>query len=422
MATKYWIGGATAVAQVWTASIDSVDATPANNTFTVTIGGQTISAVGVTDVAATATALRAALNASTHPYFSTITWSGTSGNIIGTADTAGVPFIAALTETGAGTGAVTDFAVTTANAGPTDFATASNWSDGAVPVATDTVIAKDTSRAMRWGLGFSSVTLALLRLDQTYTGTVGLPSNVFTISEDGATTNAAVPEYRETYLHIGYDVADVGQHLGPGTPSGSTRIKLHNAKAGASDTTIYNTNSAGESQKPAVRLLADHASADVYIRACPGAVGLANDAPGETATFGLVAVLTEATGDRVFLGPGTTVTTYSQQGGNNVVQAANTPTKLECNGGTLRTEGQWAAVTLEVNGGTAVPNNIPSSGAQFTTGVVHTGGTINAAVGGQAKTWAAYTPSAGAQLIYDSATLTITANNLAVGQRTVQWS
>ena len=97
MATKYWLGVADAVAQVGTASIDSVDGTPANNTFTVTIGGVAISAVGDTDVATTATALRASLNASTHPYFAAITWSGGTGDIIGTADTAGAPFVAALT-------------------------------------------------------------------------------------------------------------------------------------------------------------------------------------------------------------------------------------------------------------------------------------------------------------------------------------
>ena len=73
MATLYWRGDATAVAQVHTASIDSVDGTPANNTFTVTIGGVAIDAVGDTDVATTATNLRASLNASTHPYFAAIT-------------------------------------------------------------------------------------------------------------------------------------------------------------------------------------------------------------------------------------------------------------------------------------------------------------------------------------------------------------
>src|SRR3990167_1389847 len=65
-----------------TLTLRLVQATPGNNTFTVTIGGVVISVVGDTDVATTATALRAALNASTHPYFAAITWSGTAGDII----------------------------------------------------------------------------------------------------------------------------------------------------------------------------------------------------------------------------------------------------------------------------------------------------------------------------------------------------
>ena len=84
MAQVNWRGGTTAVAQVDTASIDSVDGTPANNTFFVTIGGVVISAVGDTDVATSATNLRASLNASVHPFFAAITWSGSTGDIIGT--------------------------------------------------------------------------------------------------------------------------------------------------------------------------------------------------------------------------------------------------------------------------------------------------------------------------------------------------
>lgn len=421
MATKYWIGGATAVAQVWTASIDSVDGTPANNTFTVTIGTEAVSVTGDTDVATTATALRAALNASTHPYFAAITWSGTGGDIIGTADTAGVPFDAALTETGAGTGSVTDFAVTTANAGPRDWATAANWSDGAVPVNADTVIIKDTSQSIYWGLGQSAVTLALLRIDQTFTGKIGLPANSFATSEDAATTTTSVPEYRDHYLDIGYDEALIGQHLGPGTPAGSTRIKLDNAKSGTSLTTIYNTNSAGESQKPAVRLLAANAGADLFIRACPGGVGLANDEPGETSTFGDVYMLSETSSHAVYVGPGVTLTAYEQRGGNNVLQAAATVTTVEVNGGTLRTEGAWKATTMEVNGGTCYPNNRDGSAIIADT-MNHNGGTVDLTQSAEAGTLTDYNPAAGATLIYDDDVITFTTFDTATGVASVQWS
>lgn len=108
---------AAAVAQVSTGVIGGLDATPANNSFTVTIGGIAITVPGDTDVATTAAALRSALNASKHPNFAVITWSGTGGNIIGTADQAGIPFTARLTKNGTGSATVTDFVLTTANAG-----------------------------------------------------------------------------------------------------------------------------------------------------------------------------------------------------------------------------------------------------------------------------------------------------------------
>ena len=172
---NYFLGSADAVAQVATGSIDTVDGTPANNTFIVTIGGVAVSVVGDTDVATTATNLRTALNASTHPYFEAITWSGSAGDIIGTADAAGAPFIAALTETGAGTGTVTDFAATTASSGPNHWDTAVNWSLAVVPVNTDDVRIRDSDVTIAWGLAQSAVTLDTMKVDRSYTGRVGSP-------------------------------------------------------------------------------------------------------------------------------------------------------------------------------------------------------------------------------------------------------
>ena len=241
MATKYWLGIADAVAQVDTGSIDSVDGTPANNTFIVTIGGVAISAVGDTDVATTATALRASLNASLHPYFAGITWSGTAGDIIGTADTAGVPFVAALTETGAGTGAVTDFAATTASAGPNDWSTADNWSDGAVPGNADIIYVRENAINICWGLDQSAVNGVSIYPEKTFTGKIGLDRSGFATTSDGETLGATKPEYRQTYLKIDYDDLEIGKHTGQGTATGSDRIKVDNTNAGASTTTILAT-------------------------------------------------------------------------------------------------------------------------------------------------------------------------------------
>jgi len=393
MATLYWRGDATAVAQVHTASIDSVDGTPANNTFTCTIGGVAIDAVGDTDVATTATNLRASLNASTHPYFAAITWSGGTGDIIGTADTAGVPFVAALTETGAGTGAVTDFAATTASAGPNDWSTADNWqtvggAQGTLPASTDTVIIENNAQEIAYGLDQNAVALGFLRIDQSYTGKIGLTRTEFATSVDGATTDTTVVEYREDYLKIGWEFNDIGQRFGPGTATGSTRLKLNNVDAAASTTTIHNTASTGDGIYPAIRLLNTHASSTLLVRKAPGGVGVAIDEPGETTTFATITVSDETASARLFTGAGLTLTTYVQNGGNNSLRSVvdGTITTMTVNGGTLQTNGDFTVTTLNVNGGTLNANHERIGGVAVTTANLNAG-TINVRGSSTPRTW-----------------------------------
>lgn len=419
MATKYFIGGATAVAQVWTGTITAVDATPANNTFTVTIGGIAVTVTGVTDVAATATALRAALNASTHPYFSAITWSGTSGNIVGTADTAGVPFVATLTKAGAGTGTVTDFSVTTACAGPSHWSTATNWSDGAVPVDADNVIIANISQNICYGLSQSSVNLGYLRIEQTYTGKIGLPSFKFATDANAETFTTTVPEYREQYLDIDFDTCDIGQHFGTGAPVGSRRIKVKNSTANASVITVHNTGSAPEETgMTAVQLIPSHADHDVYVRGARAGVGIATGKPGETATVGTVAVSAEDTQTQVIVGPGVTMTDYSQNGGNNQVQAAATIATVLVNDGILTLDGDYTITSLTVNGGTVNDNHKKSSGNAVTTANIN-GGAVDLSGSSEPRTWATVNPDGGS-ITADFSVVTFTSIDEPTGLKTIQ--
>lgn len=411
MATKYWLGTADAVAQVHTASIDSVDATPANNTFTVTIGGVAISQVGDTDVATTATALVALLNASTHPYFSAITWTNPSaGNIVGTADTAGVPFVAALTETGAGTGAVTDFASTTASSGPNDWSTAANWSDGSIPANSDSVIIANTGVSICWGLAQSSVSLTSLRIDKTFTGVIGLRYSAFATSSDGATVNSAKTEYRDHYLAIGTSALDIGQHFDAGTATGSGRIKI-NLGSVASQATVHDTRSTTEDGNlPAVRLLANSASTDVYVRQAPGGVGIAADEPGETSTVGDINISEDGTSAIVHAGPGTTLTNWIQSGGNCTLEAAATVTKVDADAGLLRIEGDFTITTLNVRGATVTDNHIKTGGNSVTTANIENGSTYNLGDSLEARTIATVNTDHGITLISNESVTMTTLN------------
>ena len=410
MSTVYWLGTADAVSQVSTGSIDSVDATPSNNTFAVTIGGVSISQVGDTNVATTAAALVASLNASTHPYFAAITWANPSaGNITGTADTAGVPFVAALTETGAGTGAVTDFSATTASSGPNDWSTAANWSGGAVPVNSDDVILADSSVSVLWGLDQSSVALGSLTIRQSYTGRVGLPRSSFATS--ALNTDSSKTEYRGTYLQIGTTALAVGQHFGPGSATGSGRIKL-DLGATACTATIFDTASnSTDAPLPAVRLKANSASTDIYVRAAPGGVGVAADVPDETSTIRKMSVVGTPSSIRVQVGAGTTITTYEQQGGNNVLQSAGAVATVSASGGTLATEGAFAVTTLNARGGTVYPN---STGTVTTMNV--DGGTVDLTASNVARTVTTLNRNSSGVVVYDPDVVTVgtLASNAAI--------
>lgn len=406
MTTKYWLGVADAVAQVHTGSIDSVDGTPADNTFTVTIGGVAISAVGDTDVATTATALRASLNASVHPYFAAITWSGSAGDIIGTADTAGVPFVAVLTETGVGAGAVTDFAATTASAGPNDWGTAANWSDGSIPGNADTVIFRENSINVCWGLDHNAVTINDLFIEKSYTGKIGLNRSVFVTSADGETSDSSKPEYRDHYLKIDYDVLEIGKNVGGGNPAGSGRIKIDNQNSGVSTSTIFDTaNTSTETTLAAVRLLAASASADFYIR--DGLVGIAIDEATETSTVGDVYV--NDSGAKVYIGSGVTLTSLVQSLGTTLLEAAATITAVTVLGGILTTEGNYTITTLNQEGGT-INCNHASGGSAITTANLN-GGTIIATQSSEPRTWATVNIAKGATLKANSDILTITTLN-----------
>ena len=325
MATHRWTGQAIAVAQVATGSIDSVDGTPANNTFTVTIGGVAISAVGDTDVATTATALRASLNASTHPYFSGITWSGTAGDIIGTADTAGVPFTAALTETGAGTGAVTDFAATTANASPNALA-AANIDSGALPSNGDTLIFENNSVDVLWVLdALTSNTTLTIIIRPTYTGKIGLNKRAFQTS--ATASNSSYPEYREDELTIdGATLVWLPRHNGNTSPSKSTRV-LINTKTTAAAFLIEDTaTTAAETDLEPVRIRGSHASNTMTIRGS-SIVGLATNDPADAAQYTTVEIGDSA---KVNASDQVTIATLTLRGGPSV-KVAKAPTTI--NGG-----------------------------------------------------------------------------------------
>lgn len=403
MATKYWLGTAPSVVQKATVQITAYDTA---TTYKITIGNTTVSVVGSGGTTTTtATSLTAALNASTHPYFSGITWSNSSSDTItGTADVAGVPFSFTASVSG-GTGTIGSYTLTQTPTSPNDWSVAANWSDGAVPVDTDTVYIRDCSGNICWGLDQSSVDLTLLVIDKSFTGKIGLDYQKFATTADGATTVSTATEYRENYLKISATTVRIGEVTGAGSPSGSTRILLSNTKSGASQTTVYATaSSSADSGRPALRLLAAHASADVEIVSAQGGVGIAAEEPGETATVGDVVV----TGSNVVLtiGEGTTCTNIYIGGGTAYIAAAATVAELASAGGTSYVRGDYTITALKVSGGTVYDSHIKSAGNAVTTATM-TGGTLDLLQSRVARTYNSLVISGGT-VNADSAVMTFT--------------
>ncbi len=423
MAKKHWIGGAPAVAQVVTGSIDTVDGTPSNDTFAVTIGNISITLVGDTDAATTAAALVAKLNLDTnHDYFTGITWDNPSaGTITATADVPGVPFETIELTVSGGTGTVTDFASTVSPAGPNDWRTAANWSDNVVPVSTDDVTIGGSTFPIVWGLDQSAVTVASLTVLGSITKALGLRWEIFANAIDGVGGSLDAVEYRQTYLKIGWDRADLGEFFGPGTPIGSNLIKLHNSKAGASLTVVHGTgNSTGDDGGPAVRLLFDNAGADLEVRSAPAGVGIGVDAPGEVVAMGDINITDSTPNTKVYVGEGVTWDNWQQSGGQNRANRATgaaIATLVKVFDGELVIDGSdFGVATITVEGGEVIDKHTRSSGSEVATVTVN-GGKFDAAQTDQPRTFDAVNHNGGDYVYNDS--VTATAYNLASGERTV---
>lgn len=252
MATHRWIGTTAAVAQTATVQVTGYDAA---TTYKLTVGGQVVSTPGTGGtVNTTATALAAAWNASTHPYFTGVTASAATDTVTLTTDSgfAGVPFTATSSVTG-GTGTIGSVTAGTANAGPNVLA-AANFDSGTLPGNGDTVIFENNSTDVLWVLdALTSVTTLTVLVYPTFTGKIGLNKRQFQSTASSAVTTAV--EYREDEFTIdGATLFHMPAHNGQTTPSGSGRVVV-NTKASAAVFRIENTaTSATDSGLEPVRI------------------------------------------------------------------------------------------------------------------------------------------------------------------------
>lgn len=325
MASIKWRGGAQAVAQVTTVTVTAYDAA---TTYRLTCNGKVVSAAGVTNANATATALAEAWNDSEEPEMAEATASttGASGVITLTGATAGLPFTVTSSVSG-GTGTIGAATQVTAPTGPNHWDNAVNWSGGAVPVNSDDVFLEDSSDAITFGLAQSAVTLASLNVAASFTGTLGLPE----------ANGAGYVEYRATELAVGATALNVGQ--GPGQGSGRLRVNLGSVQTAA---IVTRTGASLDGDAQALRLRGTNASNTLEVRG--GTVGVAA-VGGTSATVATLRV----SGGRVLCGVGTTLTTVVQSGGAMTLNSALTT--LTKTGGDCTIQGTGAVGTVTNDAG-----------------------------------------------------------------------
>lgn len=415
MSDVKWVGTADAVKQVDTIVITAVSGTPSDTEYKITINGDVISVVGDTDVNTTAANLQVALAASLNIYFTSIVWTVASATITATAATAGDPNVFATSVVG-GTGTITGPNSQTVSSGPNDWDVARNWDTGVVPVSTDSVIIENGASPITHGLDQSAVTLTSFIIRKSYTGRIGLRAKQFATSSDGATTNPAKEEYRDQYLQIGATTLSIGEDFTGVTQDGSTLIKI-NLGSVLSDVTVHDTASTTfESKLPAIQLLGTNSSNTLQVRAARSSVGIAVRG-FEVSTFSDIDIGNDLSSGGVILGPGVTLTNWTQKSGINNIEAAATITKIDCLGGTLTTEGDYTVTTVNVGeSGEYFSNHIKGGGVAITTLNFISIGIVNALKSSKARTWTTVNLFSEATLNTDNSIVTITTLNRPSGE------
>jgi len=328
MALKSWIGRAGAVPQVDTFTVGGTVAV--GSTLTVTINTRAVTVTATAASATTAaTELTAALGDSEYGEFAALTWTSAGAVVTGTGTADGGPFTATSTAGGSGSPTLTRAAVTVGT-GPNYWSNANNWGPSGVPLAADDVVIGE-GPAILYGLAQSAVTLATLTITRGFpaTSSIGLPDR-----GDGD-----VAEYRATHLAVGATVGTVD------TQSSLVRIDLGTV---ASAFTVHDTGRGGAGGF-ACDLLANKSTTTVVVNR--GQVGVAANA-GETSTVASVRVAfreRRASDATVEVGPGVTITSLFQTGGDVTLRSA-CPT-ITRDGGSLTRFGTGAVTTWNDDGG-----------------------------------------------------------------------
>lgn len=281
MADHIWIGNQVAVPAVYTLTVGGTF--EAGDLFNTTIQNTQYQIVATTDNDTTAGLIEDALTASTQPEFTEATYSVVGSVVTATVKpaNAGKPilFLLSTTETGGGAADLQTYTLnsTVSNQGP-NVLSAGNLNTNDTPTVGDSLFFQESSVDVKWLLDdwAAEGTLALLDIQASYTGKIGLPKR----NKD--TTDAHYNEYRPRYL----DIRATNVRIGDGEGSGSGRIMLN---LGSVQTTVevYKTAATVDDGYHPVRLLGTHANNTLIVYG--GKVDVAPD-DSDASTFQTIRV------------------------------------------------------------------------------------------------------------------------------------
>lgn len=224
---------------------------------------------------------------------------------------------------------------TTVSSGPNDISCRGNYSGNLLPVNSDSFYLTNSSQGLLYNLNvLSGVTLALMQVDTTFTGAIGLP----------AYNANGYQEYRPQKLAVG---ATLLNYL-PGTGGGNG---FHQITLGSVQTTANLAVAAQPTVQGRPALLIEGTNASNTLTVTQGNVASAID-PGVISTWATVRIgyQTQVNSDvQLNLGPDCTLTTIVQDGGQATVQAAFTTWTV--NAGSAVVLGSGAGTTLDNEAG-----------------------------------------------------------------------
>ncbi len=300
-------GDAPAVAQVNTVTPDTVTV---GNTFSLVCNGKTITFTATAATVANVTAgLVALVNASTIAEFQEVTATDNTTAFTLTARKPGVNFtITSSAATGAGSAGchlVTSF--TTVSSGPTDLSTLTNYTGGALPTGSDTLIFDGAVNAY-YGLAAMASAAPVMIFNPGWTGSIGLPVQ----------NTSGYAEYRPTHMQ--------SQSTSYTNRSQSGRLFVDGA---ATNSITFNNFATGNPNAGAGELYAvkiRNFGTGCTLNAQAGSIGLA---PSQLDSWAFATInvgsISNPAGDvTIFGGLNGTWTTINQNGGTVTMQSNGT--------------------------------------------------------------------------------------------------